>query len=261
MALPSPMPLGDFERTIQADPQVLGMFYFGSLGRGTATPYSDLDIYLWFSDDVVMPAHDKVRQILGLLGEIHWIEIDGGRSFIGPGWLQVDFEWSHRHDLEPAPRFAGGVAIKDLDGTLAQFLTTCDPDHPVETPESAAVVIREAIGDLIFQARHNARGSVWSATGNTSYLCTITYELLGRLRGRRTFGHRYVEELLTTHEQALLASAWPREPTREENRRAARATWEWTKYVWREAERVIGQPLGIEVDEAGMLAAIEQFYG
>jgi hypothetical protein len=48
--------------------------------------------------------------------------------------------------------------------------------------------------------------------------------------------------------------------TREENRRAARALWIWTKYVWHEAERVIGQPLGIELDEAGMLAAIDRMY-
>ena len=58
----------------------------------------------------------------------------------------------------------------------------------------------------------------------------------------------------------MLAAAWPREPTREENHRAARALWVWTKYVWREAERVIGQPLGIELDEEGMLAAIERAY-
>jgi hypothetical protein len=34
MSLPSPLPLDDFERSIQADPEVLGVFYFGSLGRG-----------------------------------------------------------------------------------------------------------------------------------------------------------------------------------------------------------------------------------
>jgi len=66
--------------------------------------------------------------------------------------------------------------------------------------------------------------------------------------------------VLTPEEQALLTAAWPREPLREENRRAARALWAWTKYVWREAERVIGQPLSIELNEEGMLAAIDQMY-
>jgi len=86
------------------------------------------------------------------------------------------------------------------------------------------------------------------------------YELLGRLRGRRTYGYRYVEELLTPEEQALLAATWPCEPTRAENRRAAQALWVWIQHVWREAERVIGQPLGLELDEQGMLAAIDRMY-
>ena len=131
---------------------------------------------------------------------------------------------------------------------------------PRETVESAAPIISEAIGDLLFQARHNARGSVWSATGSISELTMMTYELLGRLRGKRTYGFRYVEDLLTPDEQALLVAAWPRGATRDENRRAARALWEWTAFVWREAERVIGQPLDLEVDEVELLAAIDRMY-
>jgi hypothetical protein len=30
--------------------------------------------------------------------------------------------------------------------------------------------------------------------------------------------------------------------------------------VWREAERVVGRPLDIELDEDGMLAAIDRMY-
>ena len=83
MLLPSPIPLDDFERAIQADPQVLGMFYYGSLGRGAATRYSDLDIFVSFADDVVMPAHDKARQLFSLLGEIHWLDIPNGTCGLG----------------------------------------------------------------------------------------------------------------------------------------------------------------------------------
>lgn len=263
MPLPSPIPLDDFEHAIQADPQVLGMFYYGSLGRGAASRYSDLDIFVSFSDDVVMPAHDKVRQMLRLLGEIHWIDFEGGKAFVGPAWAQVDIEWHRRQELETTPHyalFAGGTIIKDLDGTLAQFLAACVPEQIAETADSAAAAVSGMICDLLFLSRHNVRGSVWSATGTISDLCTSTYELLGRLRGRHTYGNRYVEELLTPDEQALMAAAWPREATREENRRAVWALWAWIKFVWGEAERVSGKPLAIELDEVGMLAAIEQAY-
>ena len=261
MPIPSPLPLDEFERAIQADPEVLGMFYFGSLGRGAATRFSDLDIFVGLADDETISPHDKLLELLGLFGQIHWLEIEGWKGFVGPEWTQVDIEFARRGELEPSHRYAGAAVIKDTDGMLAQMAAACTPEQIVETIESAADAIHGAISDQLFLARHNARGSVWSARGNISGWCVMTYELLGRLRGRRTYGFRYAEDLLTPEEQTLLSVAWPREPTREENRRAARALWAWTRHVWREAERVIGQPLGLVLDEDGMLAAIDRLYG
>ena len=261
MFIPAPIPLDDFERVIQTDPEVLGMFYFGSLGRGTATKSSDLDIYLWFSSDVPAPLDAKLRRLLGILGETHWLEIEWGVGIFGPDWTQVDFEYGHGDQLhEPCDKFVGGTVIKDTDGRLAGLIAASTDEVPVETVTSVTPIITSVIWDLIFVSRHNARGSVWSATETISNLCTSTYELLGRLRGRRTYGHRYVEELLTPDEQALKAAAWPRAATRKENRRAARALWTWTKFVWSEAERVIGQPLGLDIDEVEMWAAIDRMY-
>jgi hypothetical protein len=181
-------------------------------------------------------------------------------GFVGPEWTQVDLELGQRAELVPSGRFAGATVVKDTDGVLAAFIAACEPEQIVETIESAADVIHGAISDLLFQARHNARGSIWSAKGNLTYQCALVYELLGRLRGRRTYGYRYVEELLTPAEQALLTAAWPCETTRVENRRAAQAQWAWIQYVWREAERVIGQSLGLDLDAVGLLAAIDRLY-
>jgi hypothetical protein len=260
MAIPSPIPLDEFERAMAADPEVLGMFYFGSLGRGTATRFSDLDIFVWLADDVAPRAHDKLLQLFGLLGPTHWLVIEEGQAWLGPEWTQVDIEHAYREHLQPHYRYAGATVIKDTSGMLAQMAAACTPEQIVETVESAADVIHGAISDQLFLARHNARGSVWSARGNISGWCVQIYELLGRLRGRRTYGFRYAEELLTPDEKALLSAAWPCEPTRQENRRAARALWTWTRHVWREAERVIGAPLEVEVDEEAMLAAIDRMY-
>ena len=237
MPIPSPLPLDTFEHAIQADPDVLGVFYHGSLGRGAATTKgSDLDIYIWFSASVPAPVvDDKLCQLLGLVGELHWIRMQEGRAWVGPAWIQVDFYVAHGDQLdEPTDGFARGTVIKDTDGRLAQLVAASTDEVPRETVESAAPIISEAIGDLLFQARHNARGSVWSATCTISDLCTTTYEFLGLLRGERTYGFRYVEELLTPDEQALLAAAWPRTATRDENRRAARALWTWATFVGRE---------------------------
>lgn len=260
MRRPAPIPLDAFEQAIADDPEVLGAFYFGSLGQGAATRFSDLDIFVWLADAVAMPLTDRLHGWLSLLGPVQWLPSGWNTGFVGPEWTQVDVEYAHRAELQPSHRYVGATIIKDRDGTLSRFLAACTAEQILETTESAAEVIRAAIGDQLFLARHNARGSIWSAKGNIAYQVTNTYELLGRLRGRRTYGYRYFEDLLTPDEQTLLAAAWPNAPTREENRRAARALWNWTKYVWDEAERILGQPLDIELDEGGLLAAVDHLY-
>ena len=260
MSIPSPLPLDAFEHAIQNDPEVLGAFYFGSLGRGAAGRFSDLDIHVCVPDEIGEPYPDKFLELLKHFGEAHWLDVQNGTGYMGPDWVQTDIEIDRRSALKPSPRFAGATLLKDTDGLMAAFLAECQPEQIVETVESAQPIFQEAISDQLLNARHNARGSHWSAMGGVSFWAYRTYELLGRLRGRRTYGYRYVEELLTPDEYAMLSACWPREPTREETRRAARALWTWTKHVWHETEHAIGQPLGIDLDEAGMLAAIDRMY-
>jgi hypothetical protein len=260
MTIPSPIPLDAFERAMHADPEVVGMFYLGSLGRGVATRHSDLDIFVVVPDSITEPYQQKLVPLLQLFGEIHWLSIPDGRGFVGPKWTQIDIEFARRSELKPSPRYSGARLIKDSDGFLAAYAASCTPEVFAETPASARAVIYGIIGDLLYQVRNNARGSLWESRGSIVYQCSFVYQLLGRLRGRRTYGFRYVETLLTPDEHALLAATWPCELSQAENRRATRALWVWIQYVWREAERVIGQPLGIELDEEGMLAAIDSRY-
>src|SRR5215213_10142654 len=62
-------PLADFERQILADPDVLGMMYNGSLGRGDGDRYSDLDISLWLRDEALAKP-SRIEHYVGWLGEI-----------------------------------------------------------------------------------------------------------------------------------------------------------------------------------------------
>jgi hypothetical protein len=186
MTIPSPIPLDDFERAIQADTEVLGMFYFGSLGRRTATRFSDLDIFVRFPDDVARPAHDKLFQLLGLFGQIHWLENEG-TGFVGPAWTQVDIEYAHGEDLKPDPRYAGATVIKDTDGALEAMVAACEPERITETVESARDVIHGAISDQLFNARHNARGLVWPAMeASATGVCSHTNYLAGCVAGAPT---------------------------------------------------------------------------
>ena len=68
-----PIPLRQFEAAIQADQRVLGMLYTGSLGRGTADRFSDLDIEVWVTDAAYAEAEMTAQEILGYLGAIQFL--------------------------------------------------------------------------------------------------------------------------------------------------------------------------------------------
>ncbi len=53
--------------------------------------------------------------------------------------------------------------IKDPDGFMAAYAASCTPEEIVETPATAGAAIHEVIGDLLYQARNNARSALWEA--------------------------------------------------------------------------------------------------
>src|SRR5690348_10276187 len=64
--------MADFEQRIAADPDVLGMMYVGSQGRGDGDRYSDLDVSLWVKEEV-LDRREIQRQYLSWLGELHFM--------------------------------------------------------------------------------------------------------------------------------------------------------------------------------------------
>jgi hypothetical protein len=120
--------------------------------------------------------------------------------------------------------------IKDTDGFLASVVAASPPPTPELSP------------DLCEQADN-------------------LYGLLARLRGREPYDVRFAERFLRPDELVLLYAAWPSSPEREAIRRAVRGVWEWTRYVWTEAEQTLGESLGIRLDAEALLAALERPYG
>lgn len=255
-------PLQDFEHAVQADGDILGVLYTGSLGRGTTDRFSDLDIEVWVQNNVFTATTAKLEHILRYLGDIQFCYTSGedALGFVGADWRRVDLGLKRRIGLHPAPKYATAHVVKDTDGVLARLVADSPVQQVMATRDQVNYAIQEAIDSQIYLALHNKRGAVWSAMGEVSYRCAELYTLLARLRGRESFGFRYVEMLLSADEQALLAAAWPVAATEAEVRRAARALWQWTRHVWREAERVHGRTLAVSVDEAALLAAVDRIY-
>jgi hypothetical protein len=316
--------LDQFEQAIHNDPDILGVVYIGSLGRGSADRFSDLDIEVWLTGAAFAAGVPMWIRVLGYLGEIQFTYHADSlvRGFVGPERQRVDLEIRRRDDLQPHPRYAQASIVKDTDNVLAQVVAQSPAEQVIVTydqavygkkPESPAACggserphrrssrhqvgrtsfflgispanrrrtlpavrglasgsptacggeihcIQEAIDSQIYLALQNARGATWEATGEISYRCTELYTVLASLRGRRSYGFRFVETLLSPSEEALLRAAWPAEPIREENRRAARALWAWTRHVWAEAERSLGRELQVILDEKQFLDAIDTIY-
>jgi len=68
------------------------------------------------------------------------------------------------------------------------------------------------------------------------------------------------QQFLRLGELALLYSAWPAGPQRDAIRRAVPGLWDWTRYVWTEAEQTLGDSLAIPLDAEALLAALEHPY-
>ncbi len=254
-----------FEAAIRSDAEALGVLYTGSLGRGTADRFADLDIEVWTAETVFErgAGKQKLRDWMGLLGEIQFIYDRGDNyatGFVGQEWRRTDLTLLREADLEPRSGWAGVPVVKDTNGRLAALVAASSPEAVGISPDTMRSKIEELIDSQIYLALHNARGAVWSALGEVSHQAASTYTLLACLRGRHSYGFRYVEALLSAEEQALLTATWPAAPTRDEVRRAGRALWHWTRYLWSEAERSFGSPLGLTLDEAALLEAVDRIY-
>jgi hypothetical protein len=258
-------PLADFEQRIMADPDVLGMMYNGSLGRGEADRYSDLDISLWLRDEALAKPH-RTEHYVGWLGEIQFVSLsphDSGvasNCYVGPNWQQVEMDIQGPPENTPHPYFHRATVVKDTNGRLASLVAASGPPTAEPTRDTARKVIEDAIYHTGFVTMQNVRGSHHHAMSNLCELANNVYTLLAQLRGREGWAERFIERFLREDELVLLYEAWPSGPDREAIRRAARGLWEWTRYVWTQAEQTLGQELGISLDAAAFLEAIERPY-
>lgn len=258
-------PLDEFERRILTDPDVLGMVYTGSLGRGGGDRCSDLDITIWLRDEALTQPQ-RLEHYLRWLGDIHllsWSQHEHGvasNAFVGSEWQQAELSLMGSHHPTPHPYWHTGRVIKDTDGRLAALVAASEPPVATVTRDAARTVIAEAIYHIGFVTVQNIRGSHYHAMANLCELAGGLYGLLANARGREFYDVRHAEQFLSADELALLYAAWPAAPEREAIRGAARGLWAWTRYVWAEVERTLGDSLGIELDTDALLPALERSY-
>jgi hypothetical protein len=258
-------PLADFEQRIMTDPDVLGMLYCGSRGRGQADRYSDLDITIWLTDE----AHAKpgrIEHYLRWLGEIQFLHVSHNEfapscdSYIGPNWHKAELELIGSNHPEPHPYFHGVTVVKDTDGRLASLVAASPPPTTELTREAARAVIEKLLYEVGSITMGTMRGSYFHQMHNLSEYANSGYTLLAQLRGHEGYAVRFMERFLNEEELALLYAAWPQAPEREAIRRAARGLLEWLRYVWVQVEQTLGEELGISLDTVAFQQALDRLY-
>lgn len=254
--------LEGFEIAVAKDQEILGCLYTGSLGRQETDLFSDLDIELWVSEAVRTKIEAKLSELLQYLGSIQFVYYTGpaATGFVTSHWYRVDIDLKWSEDLQPKSRYAQAMVKKDRNGFLGQVVEASQLETLVVLPEQAQHEIAEIIDSQIYLALHAARGDLWTAAGEIISCCGTLYRLLGRLRGRETYGFLYVSQLLSQAEQTLMAEVWPAGLERDEIRRAGRALWAWTAYVWEQLESTLETPLGITLDPESFLQAVDDIY-
>ncbi len=258
-------PLADFEQRIMADPEVLGMLYCGSRGRGQADRYSDLDITIWLTDE----AHARpgcIAHYLRWLGEIQFMSVSHNEfgpscdSYIGPDWHKAELGLLGSYHPEPNPYFHGVTVFKDTHGILASLVAASLPPTAKLTREAARTEIEKLLYEIGSITMGNLRGSYYHQMHNLCEYANSVYTLLAQLRGHEGYAVRFAERFLNEDELALLYAAWPQAPEREAIRRAARGLLEWIRYVWTQVEQTLDEELGIALDTAAFLQALDRLY-
>ena len=143
--------LGRAVARLREDERVVALVLGGSLARGAADPYSDVDLYVVVRDAAFDAALAERDAIAGAVGStLFAFDVDpvpGGSTdrivvYEGPDGFPVkfDFMYLEESDLEPAPKWAGCAVLEDEGGRVGAVVARSEglappPPKPEELRE------------------------------------------------------------------------------------------------------------------------------
>jgi predicted nucleotidyltransferase len=126
------------------DFRAVGLVVGGSLARGGADSYSDLDLYVVVRDGAfedVFAERNSTAEALG--SPLFGFAVDpvpGGSTdhiVLYEGPVKFDFMYLRESDLGPHPRWDGCVVFKDTDGRLGKRIWSAAFSMPLSVPTLA----------------------------------------------------------------------------------------------------------------------------
>jgi Nucleotidyltransferase domain len=209
----------------QDRPGVAGGCISGSVARGAADEYSDLDVAIFFADPELREACWAARWEWDIAPWFHRFDAD----HVKPYFVIYLFEPGVKADLPlhlvtdpPAPGGAPYAVLWDTTGRVAQWVEASNSGVQEAAPDwSAAVHEEERIWAWIYYcARHVQRGEYYDVACEFHALRQIVEAWHARLGGKAFFDVRRVHER-EPETMSLFADLFP-SPERGSQKRALR---------------------------------------
>jgi predicted nucleotidyltransferase len=187
------------------DRRVVGLVLGGSLAHGVPDFYSDVDLYIVTRDEAFDAVFEERVVVAPALGSpLLSFTVDpisgGSRDYIVtyPGPIKIDLMYHRESELAPAPKWNGGVILKDASGLVGDVLAR-SRDFPPPTPSSEELLgLEQRFWTLCWYVFGKImRGELWEAlAGIHTIRSDVLLPMLDWTAGRPREGYRRLETKL-----------------------------------------------------------------
>jgi len=218
--------LGRAVARLREDERVVALVLGGSLARGAADPYSDVDLYVVVRDAAFDAALAERDAIAGAVGStLFAFDVDpvpGGSTdrivlYGGPDGepIKFDFMYLQESDLEPAPKWAGRAVLEDEGGRVGSVVAGSEGLAPLPPKPEELRELNQKFWTLCWYVFGKiVRGELWEALDGLHNIRSLTLvPLLDWAAGSAHEGYRRLEGKLDAETASRLAATLsPLEP-------------------------------------------------
>jgi predicted nucleotidyltransferase len=236
------------------DDRIAGMILGGSLARGAADFYSDVDLYIVARDEsfeAVFAERDDAAESLG--SPLFRFAVDpfpgGSRDYIVtyPGPAKLDLMYHRESEIGPDQEWAGRLVLVDDSGSLATVISRSARSRPDRPEPKTLLALNQRFWTWCWYAFGKIeRGELWEALDGLHSIRTLALvPLLDWSAERRHEGYRRLERK-TNQEQASRLSATAAPMRAQALHAALRAEVE----LFRELRSSVLERYGLSIDLA-----------
>ncbi len=155
----------------QDDVRVIGLVAGGSLARGGADFYSDIDLYVVVRDEAFKQIFAERNSIAEVVGSpLFGFTVDpmpGGsidHVVVYEGPVKFDFMYLQQSDLKPDPKWVGCVVLKDVNGRVGAVVTRSEGLAPPQPSTQELLELNQEFWSRCWYVFGKiARGELWEA--------------------------------------------------------------------------------------------------